>query len=202
MKKEDLVISIITPYYKTLKEIKSLAKILEPQLTEDVEWIIIDDGCNETELDKLKAKVIHLEKNTGGASIPRNTGIDVAKGKYIAFIDGDDKVTDDYVAKIKEKLTDNFDYCYIGWKSKHHNIIIDDEPPAWNCCVWNCIYKKSLIGEERFNPIYKKGEDYDFNIRVRKGVKSNIKDILYIYNEDNPLSLTKQPDYYVKEVEK
>ena len=53
MKKEDLVISIITPYYKTLKEIKSLAKILEPQLTEDVEWIIIDDGCNETELDKL-----------------------------------------------------------------------------------------------------------------------------------------------------
>lgn len=200
MKKEDLVISIITPYYKTLKEIKSLAKILEPQLTEDVEWIIIDDGCNEKELDKLKAKVIHLEKNTGGASIPRNTGIDVAKGKYIAFIDGDDKVANNYVAKIKEKLTDNFDYCYISWKSKHHNIVIKDEPPEWNCCVWNCVYKKSLIGEERFNPIYKKGEDYDFNIRVRKGIKSNIEDILYIYNEDNPLSLTKQPDYYVKEV--
>ena len=49
------MISIITPYYKTLPYIQKLAKVLEPQLTDDIEWIIIDDGCHEQELDKLKA---------------------------------------------------------------------------------------------------------------------------------------------------
>ena len=45
MEKEDSVIklSIITPYYNVLKYTKELAKVLEPQLTEEVEWIIIDD---------------------------------------------------------------------------------------------------------------------------------------------------------------
>ena len=63
-------ISIITPYYKTLKETQALAKILEPQIDDDIEWIIIDDGCNEYELDKLKAKVIHLENNSGRSKYP------------------------------------------------------------------------------------------------------------------------------------
>ena len=48
-------LSIITPYYDTLEYTKRLAEVLEPQLNEDIEWIIVDDGCNEKELDKLKA---------------------------------------------------------------------------------------------------------------------------------------------------
>ena len=52
-----MLLSIITPYYKTLKYTKRLAKILEPQLSDDIEWIIIDDGCNELRLDELKAKL-------------------------------------------------------------------------------------------------------------------------------------------------
>ena len=37
MKNEDFLISIITPYYKTLKETKELANVLEPQLSDNVE---------------------------------------------------------------------------------------------------------------------------------------------------------------------
>ncbi len=191
-------LSIITPYYDRLKQIKKLAKVLEPQLTNEVEWIIVDDGCNEKELDSLKAKVIHLEENSGGASIPRNVGIDNAKGDYIAFIDSDDLVREDYVSKILNKTNEEWDYCYISWKTTYSKIIISDIPPAWNCCVWNCIYKKDIIGDERFNPIYKMAEDYDFNQRVRKGNKSNILDILYYYNENTPNSLTKQGALYNK----
>lgn len=40
-------LSIITPYYNTLEYIKKLRDVLEPQLTDKIEWIIIDDGCNE-----------------------------------------------------------------------------------------------------------------------------------------------------------
>lgn len=194
-------LSIITPYYNTLEYIKNLAGILIPQLTNDTEWIIVDDGCNEKELDKYKeynnVKVIHLKENSGTASIPRNKGLSIAKGKYIAFIDSDDLVSHRYIQVIRNKIdNEDFDYCYISWKGKSNTIIIVNEPPKWNCCVWNCIYKQDIIGKERFNPIYKMAEDYDFNDRVRKGKKANITEILYYYNEETPNSLTKQGQLY------
>ena len=193
MTKEDLLISIITPYYNTKEQIKRLAEILVPQLNEDIEWIIIDDGCNERELDDIKAKVIHLEKNSGGASVPRNVGLDEARGEYILFIDSDDIVSKDYIEKIVKRIKiEDFDYCYISWNNPvFGDIIIDNEPLNWNCCVWNCVYKRKIIGNERFKPELIIGEDYDFNVRVRKGKKANIRDVLYYY-KDTPNSLMKR----------
>lgn len=196
MKNEDLLISIITPYYNVREYIIELAKVLTPQLNDKVEWIIVDDGCNEKVLDNFKAKVIHLENNSGGASIPRNIGLDNAKGKYIVFIDSDDLVSDDYIQTILNKTKEEWDYCYISWKGKINRIIIENEPPKWNCCVWNCIYKRELIGNERFKPELKMAEDYDFNNRIRKGKRANITKIIYYYNEDTPNSLTKQGELY------
>lgn len=196
MKNEDLLISIITPYYNVREYIIELAKVLTPQLNDKIEWIIVDDGCNEKVLDNFKAKVIHLENNSGGASIPRNIGLDNAKGKYIVFIDADDLVSDYYIETILNKTKEEWDYCYISWKGKTNRIIIENEPPKWNCCVWNCIYKRDLIGNERFKPELKMAEDYDFNNKVRKGKRANITKIIYYYNEDTPNSLTKQRELY------
>ena len=155
-------LSVVTPYYNCLEYTKKLAEILEPQLTNEVEWIIIDDGCNETELDNFKAKVIHLPINSGGASVPRNAGINLARGEYIVFIDSDDQIMPNYIETILNKInSEDFDYCYFGWESPSFKIIIEDEPPAWNLCVWNCIYKKDIIGNERFNPEIIIGEDYE-----------------------------------------
>ena len=194
MKKEvsQIKLSIITPYYNTLEYTKRLAEMLEPQLTDEIEWIIIDDGCHEQILDVLNATIIHLPKNSGGASIPRNYGLDIAKGKYITFIDSDDRISKDYIQTILDKINnDTFDYCYFNWCSHAFTIIIEDEPPEWNCSVWNCIYKRKTIGKNRFNPELVIGEDYDFNIRVRKGVRSNINKMLYFYS-DTPNSLMKR----------
>ena len=176
-------LSIITPFYKTLSYTKKLAEVLEPQLTDEVEWIIIDDGTNEYELDKLKATVVHLKENSGNASKPRNVGLDLAKGEFIVFIDSDDLIYDNYVETIINKIdNETFDYCYFGWESKNYKYQIVDEPLEWNKCVWNCVYKREIIGNERFNEKYNINEDGDFNKKVKKGRKSNILDILYKYN--------------------
>lgn len=180
MKNEDLIkLSIIIPYYDRPKYIKRLLEVLEPQLTNETELIIVDD-CSPIPLDY---PCIRLNENSGGASIPRNVGLDKAKGKYIAFIDSDDSVSDDYIETILNKTKEEWDYCFISWKTSTNTIIIKDNPPNWNCCVWNCIYKKEIIGNERFNPNLRIAEDYDFNIRVRKGKKANIEKVLYYYNE-------------------
>lgn len=184
-------LSIITPYYNCYEYTMELARVLQPQLNDNVEWIVIDDGCNEKRLDNLKAKVIHLENNSGGASKPRNIGLDNATGEYIAFIDADDMITKDYVEQVLKKCNEGYDYFYIGFLFKGIRVIITDKPPNWNCCVWNTVYKKELIGDKRFNEKLVLAEDYDFNRKVRYGRFSNINKILYKYR-NNPNSLTKK----------
>lgn len=185
------LLSIITPYYKTIEYTQRLARMLEPQLTDEVEWIIIDDGCHEAKLDDFRAKVVHLPINSGGASKPRNEGLEIASGEYITFIDADDYVMDNYVESILEKIKsgEDFDYCFFGWCSKAFHII--GEPPDWNCCVWNTIYKRSAIGDNRFKEDLVIAEDYDFNVRVRTGKKAVLEKVLYYYN-DVPNSLMKR----------
>lgn len=204
MKNEDsqIKLSIITPYYKTLEQIFKLSSILLSQMTDNVEWIIIDDGCHENKLDRLKinnnVNIIHLPENSGSAGLPRNVGLDNSHGEYIVFIDSDDLVELDYIDTILNKIeSDNFDYCYFGWKSHCFKIIITDEPPYWNMSIWNCIYKRDIIGDERFDPNLIIAEDFDFNKRVRRGKKSTIQKILYTYN-DTPNSLMKR----YKDIEK
>lgn len=185
-------LSLILPYYNVLKPTKALMEVLIPQLTKEVEVILIDDGCDEKELDKYPITVIH-QKNKG-LSGARNTGLDICKGEFVCFIDPDDMVTKDYISKIMNKIkTSTFDYCFFSWKGIgrwNKEIIIEDMPPHDNTCVWNCIYSRKLIGKKRFDETKQIAEDGDFNNRVRKGKKDNIKDILYIYDTGRPDSLT------------
>ena len=178
---ENVDLSIIIPTYN--RDLTKLLDILHKQIKDNVEVIVIDDHST-IPLKESWFKYIYLEENSGVASAPRNVGLDNAKGKYIVFIDSDDLISDDYIETILEKTKEEWDYCLFSWKTKDATIIIKDNPPKWNCSVWNCIYKKELIGKERFNPELIIAEDYDFNKRVRKGKKANIVKVLYYYNTD------------------
>lgn len=177
-------LSIITPYYDCLPQIKRLANILEPQLRADVEWIIIDDGCHENELDLFDATIIHLSENSGCAGIPRNHGLELARGEYITFIDADDFVSVDFVKNILDKIeTSDFDYCLMSWKSVYQQFVVDvvSGRPDWNCSVWGIVYKKDLIGNTRFSNS-RIAEDYTFNQEVLKGKEEKITDVMYFYD--------------------
>lgn len=191
-------LSIITPYYNCLKYIRELARILEPQLTDEVEWIICDDGCNESYLDTLNATVIHLPENTGCAGIPRNHGLDIAKGDYITFIDADDFVSDEFIAKILDEIDNSdFDYCLMSWKNVTNDYTIDitNGRPEWNCSVWGIVYKSDIIGNNRFNN-NRIAEDFTFNQQVLKGKEEKITDIMYYYrpNKDGIMNNYKAGD--------
>lgn len=192
-------LSIIIPYHEPLELTLELLDVLISQLTNECELCIVDDDVNTYKLDEYKSdrvKVIHHDKNSGGAGKPRNTGIDNTIGEYISFVDSDDLVREDFVSKIIDKInTSPFDYCFYSWKYigvLKHNIVIEDMPPWWNCGVVNCVYSRKAIGNERFNEEMKIAEDYDFNARVRKGKKENIIDIIYYYRDSRNGSLTNQ----------
>lgn len=187
-------LSIIIPYFKTYDETKRLMDILIPQLTEETEVFLIDDGCNEERLDQYKEKIniIHLEENKG-ISYARNIGIKKATGEYLTFVDSDDYISDDYVKSIIDKINScDFDYCYFSWKfvNQGDTIKIKDNPPTWNLAVWNAVYKTDYV--ELFDEDIRFMEDVPWQIEMRKknGKKEIINKVLYYYNDGRPGSLT------------
>lgn len=183
-------LSIITPYYDTLELTLELAKVLEPQLDDTIEWIIIDDGCNENELDKLNAKVIHLPTNSGNASHPRNVGLNIAIGEYITFIDSDDLISEDYIYHIRQRMRLNPDIIFLSWKMQNHEVLMTTKPPNWNCSVWCRVYKKSIIGNTRFDRNLTKAEDWKFNQQIKYYSSKCVRKYIYFYNSGRKGSLT------------
>ena len=104
MKKANPAISIIIPMYNTEKYISECLDSILAQTFTNYEVIIVDDGSKdrsceivESYLLKFKKvgverlKLIRSEKNSGGCvGIPRNKGINIARGKYLYFVDSDD----------------------------------------------------------------------------------------------------------------
>ena len=175
-------LSIIIPYYETYEYTKELFKVLEPQLTDEVEIILIDDGCNEKKLDEFKAKVVHLEKNSGNASVPRNKGLEIAQGEYITFIDSDDLVSDDYLIHILNKIQKQPDLILLSWQSQETKVIAKDRLPNWNCAVWCRVYKRELIQGRKFDEHLKIAEDWKFNQGLKPKRTKCVDKIIYFYN--------------------
>lgn len=193
-------LSIIIPYYNTKQYTDKLLDCLAPQITSDVEVILIDDGSQTaytSEYDWIKI----IRKENGGAASARNVGMDNAKGTYIAFIDSDDLVANNYVSSIIQKINEEkFDHCYISWKilpdnNGNYEVKLQDvnsEFPEMNLCVWNRIYKKSTLKGLRFNENKLIAEDAQFIREASKRCKkkSVITDFMYFYRAGRSDGLT------------
>ena len=212
-------LSIIIPCYNAGNYINELLDVLVPQLTKECELIIVDDGSDKPFKTDYKCTVIRQENQ--GASAARNTGLDTAKGEYIAFIDADDLISDKYIETILTKAkTEKFDYCYLSWRAFggwNINVLlksVDDKFPPFNLCVWNRIYKREMIGDIRFNTKKAIAEDAQFirDVKEKGRKKAFIGEYMYFYRSNTEDSLTKRAGtgkldvtrvvYYYPEVKK
>lgn len=90
------ILSVIVPVYNVEKYLQECVDSILAQDVEDMEVILVDDGatdgsgkiCNEYAEKDKRVTVIH--KENGGVSTARNAGLDIARGKYITFVDSDD----------------------------------------------------------------------------------------------------------------
>lgn len=91
-----MLVSVIVPVYNAERYIEMCASSILAQSYEDIELILVDDGskdnsskiCDAIAERDNRVKVLH-QKN-GGVSAARNSGIKIAQGEYIAFVDNDD----------------------------------------------------------------------------------------------------------------
>lgn len=116
--------SIIVPAYNVEKYIEEAIKSVLAQEFEDYELILIDDCSTDNTkniLEKYKSKttkVYSTTKNTGTAAGPRNVGLKHARGEYIIFLDGDDKLYNSKVLRKIDKLIaeETYDVVYLGYQ--------------------------------------------------------------------------------------
>lgn len=104
------LISIVVPVYNVEKYLRECVESIEAQTITDREIILIDDGSTDTsgqvcdELAQRHSDVVVIHKENGGAASARNVGLEVAKGQYIGFVDGDDYIEPDMYQSLYEAL--------------------------------------------------------------------------------------------------
>lgn len=100
------MISVIVPVYNLASVLSRCVDSILEQTFPDFELLLIDDGstdgsaelCDQFQQRDVRIRAIH--KRNGGVSSARNEGINAATGDCIAFIDGDDYVSPDYLEKL------------------------------------------------------------------------------------------------------
>lgn len=158
-------VSIIVPVYNVEKYLDRCMESLLNQTLKEIEIILVDDGspdncpqmCDEYAKKDSRVKVVH--KANAGLGYARNSGLEIATGVYVAFVDSDDYVDlDAYQTMYDEAVKVNADYVCCGYKRV-----------ANGKCVWeykgetnsnsdlfrdsDCIeFLKGMIGIDRSNP--------------------------------------------------
>ena len=120
---EELV-SIIVPVYNAEKFIKDTIQTVLDQTYKNWELLLINDCSNDNSTNIIeeykkndkRIHLINLEENSG-AAIARNTGIDNAQGRYIAFLDSDDLWNE---KKLEKQLNfikrNNYEFTYTSYE--------------------------------------------------------------------------------------
>lgn len=216
--------SIIIPVYKVEKFLNQCVDSVLSQTFNDYEIILVDDGspdnspliCDEYAVSNSSVKVIH--KPNGGLSSARNAGLNIAKGKYVIFLDSDDYWCDCYcLEKLNSELkNEEIDIIIFGMKKYYQ---IDDKfggeriPQAldkdvssndktthvlmqnneYMACAWDKVIKRSLIEDNSLRFVEGQlSEDIEWCAKLlmlNPEIKT-ISECFYVYRQQNSNSIT------------
>ena len=223
MKITNPLISIIVPVFKSENYLERCINSLVAQTYKNIEIILIynqksSDGCPEIctnfAIKFENIRLIHQEDS--GPSAARNAGIDIAKGKYLVFVDSDDFIDCSMIDFLKSELEDNDVLLSICGHEKYPinaiqkninklngaSLIINDSK-AFEfilnnqelCAPWAKMYDATLFVDLRF-PITR-NEDMFLTPQIfKKAKKISISfKKLYFYSQEGP-SLVRSPHTY------
>ena len=96
------MVSVVVPIYRVEKYLRKCVDSLLQQTYKNIEIILVDDGskdrspeiCDKYAQEYSFVSVIH--KKNEGLGFARNSGLAMAKGKYVSFIDSDDSVSPEH----------------------------------------------------------------------------------------------------------
>lgn len=199
-------ITVIVPVYKVEAYLNRCIDSIINQTYKNLEIILVDDGspdgcgeiCDMYAVEDDRIVVIH-QKNQG-LSCARNTGLDIATGEYIAYVDSDDHLDITMIEKMMiYVLQHKLDVIEILPKSSNKTVQFDNsftiEDPITASkrilansafSVWRRIFKKSFIEDMRFLPgLIHQDVFYILDVLKKLPKYGYLDSALYYYNTDS-----------------
>lgn len=180
----DELVSIVVPVYNVEKYLRECVDSILSQTYSNFEIILVDDGSTDNSgkicddyAKNLKVKVIH--KQNAGLGLARNSGIEIADGKYITFIDSDDYWDKNALKELMDVMkSECADTCIGGYtRVNNEGVVLLKEKPelqifstneevrelffprlmgsaptkkdAFRPSVWNAVYSLDIIREHK-----------------------------------------------------
>lgn len=231
MKRNDtLKLSIIVPVYNVEKYLERCVDSLLHQDIDKSEYeiILINDGSTDKSYEiarQMKSKhgnIVLFSQENKGQSAARNVGLDIAKGKYIMFVDSDDILEPNILKDLVAVSEKNFlDLCFYStvfeyedgrkrWEKQtkfKEGIVYNGEYLVLNgmniSSVWQCLFSYSFLNSSQIR--FYEGiihEDVDFCFRLFPLAKRVIFTNIFVYHyfvwrensilTNSPLKLKKQ----------
>lgn len=187
-------ISVIVPIYNAEQYLETCLKSIIAQSFINLEIILVDDGSTDQSLKicttyadrDSRITVVHTSNH--GVSSARNTGISWASGTYVSFVDADDSLEADMYSKLLTVIEDiSCDMVSCGFAVfprhnqkrggdiqlkvfQNNTDILNDflTRQTGGMGVWNKLFKRSLIGDIRFDTSLKHNEDKLFLFEIYK----------------------------------
>lgn len=185
-------VSIVTPTYNSSKFIKRTILSVLNQTYTDWEYLIIDDCSTDNTIKIIteyaeqdpRIKILKTSENSGGPALPKNIGIENAKGEYVAFLDHDDE----WLPKKLEEQLKLFNgggnklglvSCFINIRDSNRNLILKHKKNYKGDVIKNlainnfiltcsCVMTKTTILKEvgLFNTEFKRADDVDMWLKI------------------------------------
>lgn len=222
---ENIKISIIIPCYNVELYVEACLLSVLQQMNENVEIIIVNDGSTDGTkniidymVSNYSRNVIVIHQENAGLSIARNVGLEIAKGDYVAFLDGDDIFEPNYIKEVlgiieshspdiieidayrfSSQSRELYNICSFVKEKKIHSIL--ELQPVFNLSkwfAWGRIYSRNIFEGE----VFEQGKRYEdimftpFLYLKAKSIYSLNKQLLgYRYNPDSITKKIKKSDF-------
>ena len=104
------LVSVIVPVFNVAEHVAEAIASLRGQTLADFEVLVVDDGSTDGSGDRARAamgddaRFRMVRQPNGGLSAARNTGLDQARGAFVAFLDGDDAFAPEFLATLHAAL--------------------------------------------------------------------------------------------------
>lgn len=190
-------VSFIIPVYNTEAYIeKCVLSIIQASLPFNYEVILVDDGSKDNsasicdDLTKYDENIHVIHIPNGGVGNARNIGINNSKGKWVAFVDSDDYITNEFGLLGQYLHDDEVELIHYGWnyisntKQKNHIANITESVTykelfrrkIFHGYVWTYLFKKDILQKNAlfFSVDMNYAEDWEFIFRYYSILKGNI----------------------------
>lgn len=208
------LISIIVPVYNVEEYILRCIRSITNQSYQNYELILIDDGSSDASYALCKAeaekndKITLIQKTNEGSGYARNTGIDIARGNYLLFVDSDDYLLDNCLERcVSVAQKENCDIvqfkyaegCLSDYKviPKSSNYILLNSKQAFcskavNVCIWGKLIQRNLMKNIRYPKVSVHDDEFISYKLLYAASNIAILDECYYYHYKNPSSLMRQ----------